>query len=77
VRRVREHKEKRYPNGFTARYSFNRLVYYEPLVSFDDALRRERYLKGLLRSKKVSLIQANNPNWLDLSASWTDLYLIT
>ena len=77
VRRVREHKEKLYPSAFTARYNFTRLVYFETLASFEDALERERYLKGLLRAKNIAMIQEKNPHWLDLSANWSARLLLT
>jgi len=75
VNRVRQHKEGSYPNGFTARYKFDRLVYFETIDSYAAALARERYLKGLLRVKKVALIQRENPKWLDLSADFDDLLM--
>jgi putative endonuclease len=71
--RVAEHKLKRYPSGFTARYNFDRLVWFEALPDFKAAELREQQIKGWTRAKKVALIQAENPNWLDLSESWTDL----
>jgi putative endonuclease len=75
IRRVREHKEKRYPGAFTARYNFDRLVWYEAWPTYDDALVREQVIKGWTRAKKVALIQANNPNWPDLSAGILDALL--
>ena len=66
--RVEEHKSKRYPNGFTARYNFDRLVWFETAPDEEAAVARERQIKGWLRSKKVALIQEKNPNWLDLSS---------
>ena len=75
VLRARQQKEGTYPNAFTARYKFDRLVYFEVLDSYRSALRREKYLKGLLRRKKVAMIQRDNPNWLDLSARFDDLLL--
>jgi putative endonuclease len=65
-RRVLEHKTHTYPNGFTARYTFNRLVYYEVTDGYPAALKRERTIKGWTRKRKVALIQEKNPNWLDL-----------
>jgi len=75
VRRVREHKERVYPNGFTARYKFDRLVYFELLPSFAAAVGRERQIKAWTRAKRVALIQSKNPNWNDLSAAFNDLLL--
>ena len=75
VSRVRQHKEGSYPNAFTARYRFDRLVYFETVESYAAALRRERYLKGLLRVKGVALIQNDNPKWRDLSVRFDDLLM--
>ena len=72
VRRVHQHKSGTYPNGFTARYKFGRLVYFEVLDSYRAALAREKYLKGLLRRRKVELIQRDN---LDLSVRFEDLLM--
>ncbi|HKR65008.1 MAG TPA: GIY-YIG nuclease family protein [Thermoanaerobaculia bacterium] len=65
--RVEEHRTGAYPNGFTARYHFDRLVYFEVAATKRTAARREKELKGWSRPKKVALIQAMNPNWLDLT----------
>ncbi len=51
-------------------------MYYEALPNLDEAVRRERALKRMLRAQKVALVQAGNPNWLDLSATWADLLMI-
>jgi putative endonuclease len=68
-RRVFEHKNKLVP-GFTARYNVERLVYFETTEDVNTAISREKQIKGWLRSKKVALIEAVNPTWNDLSASW-------
>ena len=73
VNRVREHKEGTYPNGFTARYNFDRLVYLEWLPSLGAAAKKERQIKAWTRAKRVALIQAENPNWKDLSVGFDDL----
>jgi putative endonuclease len=38
VRRVTEHRDKKYVTSFTARYHFDRLVYYEVTPDYDAAL---------------------------------------
>lgn len=73
ARRIDEHKNRLYPNGFTARYTFDRCVYFEVLKTSDEAYRRERQIKGWSRAKKIALIQKDNPNWLDLSVKWDEL----
>ncbi len=75
VSRIREHKEGSYPNGFTARYHFDRLVYFEILPNFALAVARERKVKAWSRAKRVALIQKNNPRWKDLSLLFDDLLL--
>jgi methylglutaconyl-CoA hydratase len=38
----------------------------------NNAINREKKIKGWLRRKKVALIEAENPTWDDLSESWFD-----
>jgi putative endonuclease len=73
VSRVREHKDGSYPNGFTARYRFDRLVYFESLPTFAVGIAREKQIKAWSRAKRVTLIQESNPNWKDLSVQFGDL----
>jgi putative endonuclease len=67
LRRVDEHKTKAYPDSFTARYHFDRLVWFDLVDGEAAALERERKMKHWVRAKKVALIQEKNPNWLDLA----------
>ncbi len=69
-RRVYAHKQKALP-GFTARYNVDRLVYVEGTDDILAALAREKEIKGWRREKKVALIEAQNPDWRDLSLDWT------
>jgi putative endonuclease len=39
--RVIQHKEKKYPKSFTAKYNLNELVYYEVFHSIEEAIARE------------------------------------
>jgi putative endonuclease len=75
-RRTYEHKHKLVP-GFSAKYNLHRLVYFEAFGHIGDAIAREKELKGWLRSKKVALIQSQNPKWLDLAADWFKTAKIT
>ena len=68
--RVTEHKLKLYPDGFTARYSFDMLVWYEEHADFISARKQEVEIKGWRREKKVALIEKENPDWADLSLEW-------
>jgi len=64
--RVMEHKEGQYPNSFTSRYSAKKLVYYEVFPSIEEAIDREKQIKGGSRKKKDELIRGMNPEWRDL-----------
>ena len=68
-RRVWEHKKKLIP-GFTSRYSFHRLVFFEVLEGPEPAIQREKQIKGWTREKKLKLVESINPEWEDLSAGW-------
>jgi putative endonuclease len=67
--RVWQHKTSAL-KGFTNRYRMTKLVCYEEWPSMNDAIAREKRLKGWLRAKKVALIEERNPSWDDLSSSW-------
>ncbi|HSW92859.1 MAG TPA: GIY-YIG nuclease family protein [Gammaproteobacteria bacterium] len=68
-RRMYEHKNKLI-EGFTKKYNLTKLVYYETTESIIEGICREKQLKGWLRSKKIVLIEKENPGWDDLSLSW-------
>jgi putative endonuclease len=70
-RRMWEHKQKAV-KGFTADYGVARLVYFEEYRMIDDAISREKQIKGWRREKKLALIEAENPKWRDLSHEWFD-----
>lgn len=62
-----QHKNGVYKNSFTKRYRINKLVYYEWYDSIEDAIRREKQLKGWRREKKIYLIKTINPELKELS----------
>lgn len=64
-RRIYEHKHK-IVSGFTSKYNMSILVYYELFDSIEDAIAREKQIKGLLRRKKITLIKNKNPQLIDL-----------
>ncbi len=66
IRRVYEHKNK-LVEGFTKKYNIEKLVYFELFNNPNDAIRREKQIKGWLRKKKIDLIKSMNPEWKDLS----------
>jgi putative endonuclease len=68
-RRVYEHKQKLI-KGFTSRYNITKLVWYEAFPDMQQAIEGEKRIKGWVRRKKVAMIEAQNPNWDDLSEQW-------
>jgi methylglutaconyl-CoA hydratase len=66
-----EHKTDVNP-GFTHDYKIHRLIYYETFKYANNAIAREKSIKGWLRRKKFALIEAENPTWEDLSEKWFD-----
>lgn len=64
--RVDKHKEKKYPNSFTARYNIDKLVYFEKFENMGDAIQREKQLKAGSRKKKEALINSVNSGYKDL-----------
>jgi len=73
MRRVVQHRNRTFPNSYTAQYTFNRLVYFEIVESRAVALKREVQIKRWRREKKIFLIQRMNPNWRDLAVTWEDV----
>jgi putative endonuclease len=64
-RRVFEHKNK-FVRGFTAKYGIDKLVYYEIYDDPENAILREKRLKGSSRARKNKLVEEFNPEWSDL-----------
>jgi putative endonuclease len=68
ARRVHEHKARLVP-GFTSRYGVDRLVWFEAYDDPSDAISREKAIKKWRRDWKITLIEHDNPDWLDLYPS--------
>jgi len=64
-RRMYEHKNKLL-EWFTKKYNIHKLVYYEICSNINDAIQREKELKGWVRTKKNNLVDRTNPDWKDL-----------
>ncbi len=64
--RIKEHKQKKYSNSFTAKYKVDVLIYYEVYISIVAAIGREKEIKGWTRKKKEALIKVKNPQWNEL-----------
>lgn len=65
IRRMIEHKTG-LVKGFTQKYCVNNLVYYEETKYVNNAIAREKQLKGWTRKKKINLFECLNPDWKDL-----------
>ncbi|WP_299016729.1 GIY-YIG nuclease family protein [uncultured Caulobacter sp.] len=67
-RRVWQHREAK--TGFTAKYGVTKLVWYQEFAEVDQAIVYEKRIKRWRRAWKLQLIEAENPQWLDLYESW-------
>ena len=64
-KRAWQHREGTLP-GFTKKYGCKRLVWFELHSTMEQAILREKQLKGGSRKKKIALIEAANREWRDL-----------
>lgn len=71
-RRLIEHNNEAVP-GFTQKYKCHYLVYYEMFTDIEEAIAREKALKGWKRDKKETLVKSLNPLLKDLAEDlgWT------
>jgi len=65
IRRIGEHKLK-VAKSFTKKYEVTRLVYFEIFDQIEHAIQREKRLKKWPRAWKISLIEKQNPDCIDL-----------
>ena len=70
-RRIDEHKAGK--SKFTAKYKIDKLGYIEKFNYINEAIEREKQLKGGSRKNKLKLIEDMNPNWQDLSEFLDDI----
>jgi putative endonuclease len=68
--RVAHHADGR-GGSFTRQYRVNTLVHFEEFQYIEEAIEREKQIKGWRRSKKDALVEASNPSWADLLAGET------
>lgn len=66
IHRLHQHQAGE-SGGFTAKYHLTQLVFLEEFPRIDDAIAREKQIKRWSRSKKIALIERENPTWQDLS----------
>lgn len=64
--RMDKHKTKHFKNSFTSLYNCDKLVFYRFFPTMAEAIAYEKKLKAGSRAKKITLIEAMNPEWRDL-----------
>lgn len=65
TQRLKQHRatiENKNKTTFAAKYILKHLLYVEKFTWIQQAIAREKELKGWRRAKKLNLIQAVNPN---------------
>ena len=65
-RRLDEHEQDSKPfryQSFAGHYNAYFLLHYERYEFIEDAIAREKEIKGWRRSKKEALINTENPDW--------------
>ncbi len=70
-RRCFEHKTKKI-KGFTKKYNVDKLVYFEKFDYVEDAIFREKQIKGYSRAKKIALVESINKDWKNLYINGQD-----
>jgi putative endonuclease len=70
--RVSQHKRGVF-EGFSKTHGRKRLVWYETHPTMLDAIAREKQIKRWRRAWKLALIEAENPQWRDLSEAWFEV----
>jgi putative endonuclease len=65
VQRVWQHKND-IADGFTKKHAVHDLVWFEVHETMESAISREKSIKEWQRAWKLKLIEASNPQWIDL-----------
>jgi|JI10StandDraft_1071094.scaffolds.fasta_scaffold22025_2 putative endonuclease len=65
LKRISQHRAGE-GSQFAAKYNCKRLAWYEIHDDINVAIQREKSIKRYPRAWKISLIEATNPDWLDL-----------
>lgn len=65
-KRIWQHRNKEFLTSFTSKYNCDKLVYYENFIRIEEAIAREKQIKGGSRKAKEKLINNFNPEWKDL-----------
>ena len=70
--RMHQHKLGTF-EGFSKIYGCKSLVWYETHPTMREAIQREKQIKRWRRAWKLALIEAENPEWRDLSEPWFEV----
>lgn len=66
--RITQHEENEgNRKTFTGKYLCYNLIYWERFQSIEEAIAREKQIKGWSREKKEDLINEYNPQWIFLN----------
>ena len=65
IQRIWQHREG-VVQGFTQKYGVKTLVWYEQHETMQSAIAREKAIKKWNRAWKLRLLEARNPQWIDL-----------
>ena len=60
------------PKTFAGKYYCYNLIYYEDFKYINNAIAREKEIKGWRRQKKLDLIKTMNPDWTFLNPTICD-----
>jgi putative endonuclease len=52
--RIEQHKGRKHPDSFSARYNLNKLVYFEMYDTIGEAIAREKIIKGGSRTNVIA-----------------------
>ncbi|MEQ1724645.1 MAG: GIY-YIG nuclease family protein [Sphingopyxis sp.] len=66
IQRIYQHRMGLFP-GFTQKYAIKRLVWFEPHMTMEQAILREKRIKKWNRAWKLDLIEQQNDKWRDLA----------
>ena len=61
AQRLEQHINNENEKAFTKKYNAHELIYYEEFDDIQEAIKREKQLKGWNRNKKYNLIKKVNP----------------
>jgi putative endonuclease len=67
VRIIEHYQNRGNEKTFAGKYYCYNLIYYEGFNYINDAIRREKEIKGWRREKKLTLIKSFNPSWTFLN----------